>query len=110
VAGVVVILRYPPEVWTCILTMVFYVFWSLKAPTDRRERARGPYPEYETPANINNRWGKTPEAKIPCDFCGMDDEPIFRYMHNKRCKWCAELYELTKHLKKHGRRRLTKAA
>ena len=72
------------------------------------EKVEPEYEEYETAARIAEIWNDGNAVGL-CEFCGMDDAPIFKLWDGKhKCKWCAELNNLNYHLEHHGVRRLRK--
>lgn len=74
-----------------------------------------PYKEYETPSIIARDWHNSKFNGV-CGKCGMDDCPILVnrydswsfYIGPPKCKWCAELDNINRHLATHGVRRLKK--
>lgn len=65
------------------------------------------YTEYESAPLIAERWHEQKLVGV-CKKCGGDDAPIIstNIEGNDRCKWCAELENLSYHLRYNGTRRL----
>lgn len=63
------------------------------------------YKEYETAPTIDKVWFDH-KAIGTCDICGLSDCPVVKMSSGvTKCKWCAELDNITYHLRYNGTRR-----
>lgn len=74
------------------------------------DESRADYKEFSSTWQVSLIWNDK-DAVGHCSRCGMEDAPIIEPMalledRGPRCKWCAELEDITRHLELFGVRRL----
>lgn len=85
-----------------------YFFPVYESKVERLHQINREYVEYESPERFQRDKMKPPrDDVVGCQSCGMNDQALTHMYsaHVWYCFACAELYELNRHLRKHGIRR-----